>query len=88
MNQQMQPMVKYIKSNDFDALVEEYYHPTEKDANGQPVFLNKRVIISRDEWVSRKEQTEAEFKKRMEFFDHIFKILDEKKEEPKKGKKK
>lgn len=88
MSQQLQPLIKYIKSKEFDALIEEYYHPIEKDAKGDPVFLDKRAIVSRDEWIKRRADIEKAYKEKVEFFDNvIFKILDEK-EEPKKGKKK
>lgn len=86
MNQQQPPLVKYLKSNDFDAVVEEYYHPTEKDAKGNPIFLNKRAIVSREEWVERKNKLQKEYAERMEFIAGIFKILDEKEKPKKKGK--
>jgi hypothetical protein len=89
MNQQQQipPIVKYLKSKEFDAVVEEYYHPTQKDKQGNPIFLNKRILVSREEWSSRKKQVEDQYKAQMGMIDNVFKILDGKAELKKKGKK-
>lgn len=84
---QQAPILKYKKSNDFDGVLEEAYHPTMKEPDGTPKYLGVKCW-TRSELENVKKQMMQKHAQELNAVNKVFAVLNMKKKAAKKVPKK